>query len=57
MEKVIFDEAIARQTRVLGEIQKILRENSMSLHADKDEVCLHDDGLDIGYTGFILEGS
>lgn len=55
MEKVVFDEAVARQTRVLGEIQKILRENGMSLRADVGDVCLYDDGLDIGYTGFVLE--
>jgi hypothetical protein len=55
MEKVVFDEAVAHQTRVLSEIQKILREHRMSLHVDGGDVCLHDDGRDIGYTGFILE--
>ena len=52
-----FQRATAQQTRVLDEIQRILRDNAMSLSADvSGDIWLCDDGRDIGNTGYLVQG-
>ncbi len=53
-----FHEAIAHQTRVLDQIQKLLRDNAMSLSTDENsKIWLCDDGREIGYTGYHVQGA
>ena len=53
-----FAEAVRQQTKVLSDIQDILKANKMRLLAGDEDwegnVYLYDDGRDIGYTGFYL---
>lgn len=52
-----FQEATAHQTRVLDQIQTLLRDNAMSLSTDPNgEIALCDDGRKIGYTGYLVQG-
>ncbi len=53
-----FREATVHQTRVLDQIQKLLRDNAMSLSADETgEIYLNDDGRDIGHTGYLVQAA
>ena len=51
-----FAKAVAHHTRVLNQIREVLDENEMDLQIDTDDmqICLIDNGRDIGYTGFNL---
>jgi len=49
-----FETAIAHQIQVINLIDKILRENWMSLSASNGSIWLCDDGRDIGNTGYFI---